>query len=272
MKAVLGRLLKGSGTGTAVIDYRGIVRQASDVVHHRRCIACQGLGPPLCPACSAELLRVQQHPGGFWVAGQYDGALRSAILAYKRRGWLALDRPLGSLLAGAVSEHLRRSWQVLAPRAVGLVPVPSHRDSLRDRGFDAVHRLATCAVVELARQGISASVVPCLVLAREYSRSSTAGAGGRRSVAGAFAGVRARSVAGAGPVRLVVVDDVVTSGATAWEALRALIAEGIPAEGAVAIAGTQLRRDALDRHGPGSAVGAGPMGERSSGAPEPAQC
>lgn len=203
----------------------------------------------MCPACSAELLRVQQHALGFWVAGQYEGVLRAAILAYKRRGWLALDRPLGSMLAQAVAEHLRRSIDGRAPREVGLIPVPPHRDSLRERGADVVHRLATCAARALASQGMRASVVPCLVLAQEYARSSTGSAGSRRSVDGAFAGVPVRRGAGAGSMQLVVVDDVITSGATAREALRALMAAGIPASGMVAIAGTELRSGGLHPQG-----------------------
>jgi len=85
---------------------------------------------------------------------------------------------------------------------------------------------------------MSASVAPLLILAREYPRSSAGSAGARLSVAGAFAGVREpRSVRG---TWLIVVDDVITTGATAGEALRALAEVGIEASGAVAIAGTEL--------------------------------
>lgn len=240
MTGVIRRLLGRYSLERRSPDPLGIVREASDVIHHRSCLACRALGPPLCAPCSAALLQVHRHALGCWVAGRYDGSLRSAILAYKRRGWLALDRPLGSMLAVAVAEHLTDATQGMAPRHIRLVPVPSHRDSLRERGVDAVHRLATQAAVALGSHGMSASVAPLLILAREYPRSSAGSAGARRSVAGAFAGVRVREPTSVRGTWVIVVDDVITTGATAGEALRALAEVGIEASGAVAIAGTEL--------------------------------
>jgi len=219
-----------------------LVHQASDVIHHRSCMTCQTPGPSWCAACSTAATQVHRHALGYWVAGSYDGSLRSAILAYKRRGWLALDRPLGSLLAAAVHEHLRDGTPGTVPRHIRLIPIPSHRDSLRERGVDTVRRLAVHAAVTLGRQGMQASVASMLTLAREYPRSSSGSASGRRSVVGAFVGVRDQEPREGQGVALIVVDDVITTGATAGEALRALRTAGIKASGAVAIAGTELMR------------------------------
>ncbi len=237
-------------------DLGDLARASSEVIHHRACLGCELPGPPLCPECASLLVDPHQHllqgsrelrgSEGMhpWVAGSYEGLLRKAILAYKRRGWLALDLALGQMLAIAVLCHAD-SGRRPPGHPIVLVPVPAHRDSLRERGVDSVQRLAHQAVAHLQRRGLAASVGVHLVLGHEYRRSSAGSASGRQGVAGAFASPR-RSLHGADPrlrgACIVVVDDVITTGATVGEAMRALRAAGLVVGGIAAIAGTPRHR------------------------------
>ncbi|MBU6243848.1 MAG: hypothetical protein KGP12_01405 [Actinomycetales bacterium] len=211
-----------------------LVEDASDVIQGRRCLACRAPGRPLCSACCENVISPHRHDTGHWVAGPYDGHLRSAILAFKEHGCLALGAPLGSMLAIAVLSLLAGDQ----PRScIRLVPVPSHRRSRRDRGFDAVGRLAAWAAQALSGAGLDASVSPALVMARDYARHSAGSVAGRSSAAGAFRGVPAPAFRAG----LVIVDDVITTGATVGEAHRALVAAGVTPIGVAAVAGTVRR-------------------------------
>ncbi|WP_411573930.1 ComF family protein [Streptomyces fradiae] len=109
---------------------------------------------------------------------------------------------------------------------LALVPVPSARRSVRARGHDAVRRVAVAAARELRRTGIEARVVP--VLRQRRVVADQAGLDARQryaNLAGALEVVPggARLLAGA---RVVLVDDLMTTGATLNEAARALCEAG----------------------------------------------
>jgi predicted amidophosphoribosyltransferase len=118
------------------------------------------------------------------------------------------------------------------------VPVPSRLRARRQRGIDTTSVMASYAAAELTRSGRPARAVPALAIRRAVGDQAALTAEQRRAnVAGAY-GVRSRY---AQPLRshraLVVVDDVVTTGATLAEAFRALTAAGAPPLGAaVAVA------------------------------------
>lgn len=136
---------------------------------------------------------------------------------------MALAGPLGAALAGAVA--------VLG--ADVLIAVPSSAAARRSRGFDHVTLLARAAA---ARTG--AQVVGGLRQQRRVRDQSGLDAAARASnIAGsmAFKG-RAGQLAGA---RILVVDDIVTSGATLTEAVRALSAAGICTSGVAVVAATR---------------------------------
>lgn len=139
--------------------------------------------------------------------GLYAGGLRTLHHAFKFAGWDLLAAPLGHRLAA-----LARSTAI-ASGADTLVPVPSTRRRNRERGYDPAMLLANETGRLLA--------MPCRTLlsrTRETPPQSALPAAERRgNVEGAFASSsRAR-----GRV-LVLVDDVVTTGATLFAAARAL--------------------------------------------------
>jgi predicted amidophosphoribosyltransferase len=219
----------------------------ADLVLGGRCVGCARPGRSLCRPCAATL-PTHAHsswpspaPGGMvtpWSAAAYDGLTRAMVVAHKERRVLALRRPLARMLAAGAA--------AAAPRgsALVLVPVPSRPGSARARGHDPTDALTRDAARLLRRQGYDARRVRLLV-----SRGAVADQAGLDAAARAanLAGsmfcptARLRRVAGR-RVCVVVCDDVLTTGATAREAQRALEAVGLEVAGIATAAATQLRR------------------------------
>lgn len=214
-----------------------------DLVLPQPCAGCAGPGP-WCADCAQVLHAAASRPLGVTrpdpvplgfpraaAAGVYDGAIRGALLAHKERGQLSLARPLGRALAAAVA-------CLDPPPGVLLVPVPSSRSAVRQRGHDHAWRLAKGAACVLRRAGLAAVPARGLRLARAVGDQSGLDAQRRAAnLAGAFL---ADSRLPAGAV-VVVVDDVVTTGASVAEAARALAAAGVVVHGAATVAATVRR-------------------------------
>jgi predicted amidophosphoribosyltransferase len=126
-----------------------------------------------------------------------------------------------------------------------LVPVPSSASAVRRRGFDHAVRLASGAARELRRRGLAVEVAPVLQAVRPVADQAGMGARERAAnISGAF-GIRAlprgmRQGDGRRPVVLIV-DDIVTTGATLAEAARALRGCGVDVAGAAVVAATPGR-------------------------------
>ncbi|MGW6536346.1 ComF family protein [Streptomyces sp. NPDC055011] len=204
-------------------------------------VACEGCGTPragLCTRCAGVLagdggsgggggvgapprVRPAPEPVGLPVvhaALPYEGVVRNLLIAHKERGALGLARGLGEALARAVEAAVGDSGS----GPLLLVPVPSSRRSVRARGHDPTRRVALAAAARLRRSGRSARVVPVLRQRRAVADQAGLGARGRWvNLAGAL-----EVVPGGGrPLangRVVLVDDLMTTGATLAEAARAL--------------------------------------------------
>ncbi|OBH90849.1 ComF family protein [Mycobacterium sp. E2989] len=192
-------------------------------------LQCGGCGAPStrwCAACAREL-RVaadQPHvvsprvdPGvPVFALGRYAGARRQAILALKEHGRADLVGPLAGALATGV--HRLLSWGMVET-PLTLIPAPTRRSAARRRGGDPVTRLVRTAVA-----GHPAITVAPALRMRALARDSVGlGTGAReRNVAGR---VRLRRAPPA--TEVLIVDDVVTTGATARESVRILRAAGV---------------------------------------------
>jgi predicted amidophosphoribosyltransferase len=221
-----------------------------DLVLPVRCLGCGGVSGPLCTPCAAEtgelrpvLVRPLDRPGGAEpavcvAAGRYAGPIRAAVVAYKERGHRALRRPLGALLAVAVAEAATAAGD--APLV--LLPVPSAPAAVRARRYDHTLLLARSAAGALARAGLAAVAVPGLRVQRAVADSVGLGAEQRRTnMAGAF-GRNPRARLPPGRLVVVLIDDVVTTGATLSEACRAARQAGLPVFAAAVLAATARRR------------------------------
>jgi predicted amidophosphoribosyltransferase len=208
-----------------------VLSALTDLVLPRCCIGCGRPGPGLCRWCvppegpfdATPVLGVR-----VTAAATYDAAVRSALLAYKERGRRDLAGPLAALLAGAVVRHG-------TSRAV-LVPVPSSAAAARSRGGDHVLRLAR----RVSRR-TGTDVEAALFLNRQVRDSAGLDPAERASNLDA-----AMTASAGGGRRALVVDDIVTTGATLHEAGRALREAGWAVCGAAVVAATPLRERRAD--------------------------
>lgn len=204
----------------------------------------------LCPGCLAALPVTaavtwpDPVPAGLvtpWATGEYADTLRALVVGHKDRGQWSLARVLAGLLATAV----RAAAGPPDGSPLVLVPVPSRPGSSRRRGYDPTGALVRGAARLLLRESYDALPAALLV-----SR------GGVRDQAGLTAAERAANLAGsmccpaAGlrrlaarrtRARVVVCDDVLTTGATAREAQRALAAVGLDPAAVAVVAATRRR-------------------------------
>jgi len=223
-----------------------------DLVLPSGCAGCGAAGGGVCPACAAELCRPpsvrrpRPAPSGLPVclsAGDYDGAIRELILAYKERGRRSLAAPLGDTLAAVVCA----GWP--GPEPVVLIPVPATAAAIRARHGDHMLRLAQRAV-RCLRAGGRAAAVATPVRALPKADSAHLDREQRAVSARTAFAIRTqwrdgqrlaalRSLADGGAV--VLVDDVLTTGSTLAAVAGALLDVGVPVALAVTLAATRLR-------------------------------
>jgi len=167
--------------------------------------------------------------GGLTVAAgaPYEGVLRAVLLAAKAHDRPGLCRPLAPLLSEALTA-LARAVPV-PERPVRLVPVPSAARAVRERGYRHVERIIAA---------LPGRPRACRLLRFARPAGRLAGLSRQERQAARRGAVISRPAAGAA---LILVDDVVTSGATLRECARALRAAGGEVLGAVAVASTPLR-------------------------------
>ena len=216
---------------------------------------CPGCGTPwwgACPACRehlqdqpTRLASPDPAPVGFPLAataGPYDEVHRGLLGAHKEDQALMLTSLLGDRLAAAVDELLA-AQQVLPGEPVVLVPVPSAASAVRSRGFDATAALARRASRRLAR---TRPVRSAGLLAQRAGRADQSGLDASQRAGNLRGGLRLRrgpttvGVRPDGPA-LVVVDDLVTTGASLTEATARLTEAGFEVLGAATVAATVRR-------------------------------
>jgi predicted amidophosphoribosyltransferase len=231
-----------------------VLAALADLVLPRTCAGCGRPGAMLCGRCAGlltvpHLATPRRFPPGFpptVAAGEYAGPVRPALIAFKERGRAELARPLGTALALAVAGVLAGLAEP-PPGPVLLVPLPSSAAALRTRGRDHVRELTRRAVGELVGAGRPATEARLLRRRGRVRDSAGLSAGERRAnLAGSFA-LRPATV----PLDavLVLVDDVVTSGATLTEAAAVLAAgrrpDAVPVLAAVVAATPRTARAAV---------------------------
>lgn len=219
---------------------RRLTSSALDLAFPAACSGCGREGLPLCPVCLPALDARLRLPGGTpiglpaeipapllqleWCA-PFAGPVRDALHDLKYAGERRLAEPLGAAIA--------RRWARVGIGAQVIVPVPVHAERERHRGYDQAVLIAAVAAGRLG-----------LPLARSLER-------GRATIAQFELGrdERAANVAGAFRLRaadpgaravvgrwVLLVDDVVTTGATLASCATALRRAGAAAVSAIAVA------------------------------------
>lgn len=228
------------------------------------CVGCGVEDADLCEDCAAELragtrrpFRAEAYGGalpllpdaeaeaGFSVlpvvaSGRYEGVMARALPAFKDRELLGLERVLAPALGRAVQEALRRLPSCAASE-VQLVPAPASARSRLSRSFDPLTRLIERAgVAGQSVRAVAAAQPPFGVLGSALrgrvaaGAQKSRGAGARRSsLAGTFC---AAPAAPGKQMEALLLDDVLTTGATLAEMHRALTAAGHRVCGAAVLA------------------------------------
>lgn len=182
--------------------------------------------------------------------GRYEGRLKAAIHALKYEGMYPAGGRLGQMLAGAIATLAGE-----APRQLLVIPVPLHRDKYARRGFNQAQSLAGHALSSLRKShpAWELKLAP-RALTRWRATDTQAGLTPRQrrlNVRGAFA-VSAPSKVARKDVLLV--DDILTTGATVRAAAQALLRAGAESVWVATLARAHryaLRDDAF-RHGTGA--------------------
>ncbi|WP_394844047.1 ComF family protein [Pendulispora brunnea] len=187
---------------------------AGALVAPERCAACDERVPfrtVFCTACAATASANRDGPGASHPLATlhapflYGGAIATAVTRFKYEGRSELARPLAHLLL--------RAWPQLKPLAIDtVVPVPLHATRLVERGFNQAALLGRL----LARRLGAAFEARALTRIKATEAQATLSREGRqRNVRGAF---EARQVDLLANRRVLLVDDVATTGSTLAEA------------------------------------------------------
>jgi predicted amidophosphoribosyltransferase len=240
-----------------------VLDPARDLLLGTHCLGCASPGRLVCAGC-AQALVVEPFrcwptpsPAGLvepWAATSYAGLARDLVIGLKERRLLPLVVPLSGLLAAAVeaavetlvgADRLEGTTGTGDPVPWLLVPVPSRRATVRARGHDAVGAVVAAAAQRLRSRGHLVDAASLLRLRPGVVDQSGLDAGARhQNLAGSMtvpgAGLR-RLARGHDRVRVLVCDDVVTTGSTLREAQRALECVGLVVRAGVCVAATPRR-------------------------------
>jgi ComF family protein len=226
---------------------QGLAQQLLDVVLPRHCASCTRLikseeagsfcaacwrqirliTPPYCPCCGQPFRSpvaltfspehrcgtCRVHPPPFDHAralGRYEGPLRQAIHLFKYRGKVVLQRPLLRLALAHFYQHYP------TPHYDMILPVPLHHSRLRQREFNQA-----AVVAKGLAQHLGVPLVERVLVRARPTRPQVELSGNerRRNVKEAFTVTDTACIAGQ---VVLLVDDVLTTGATVGEAAKAL--------------------------------------------------
>lgn len=207
---------------------------ALDILFPPRCVICNDAAEWLCAACQRNIIPLTQpwcprclipQPtdtlcdtcrdaevalDGLVAVGVHDGVLRAAILAYKYGNRPSLAPALSRLMVEAASSR--------RPGATIVMPVPSHPRRVAQRGYDHTHLLASQVASTLGLAYDNQSLVRVRFTPPQVGRTAQER---HANVADAF-----EAAPLAASSRILLVDDVYTSGSTMRACAKELLAHG----------------------------------------------
>lgn len=267
-------------TMTVIRAVRRSLRATLEMALPTTCGGCREPGATWCAGC-AQVLHEARFPAGSrqvsprpcpvsypptWAATAYATAARAALVAFKDGDRRDLAGTLAPLLADAMAAALATDLHLKLVLRSGngpvlVVPVPSSRSAVRRRGDAPLELLTRAAVARLARADREIILSPALRLGRRVADQAGLD---RRQRAGNLERamqVQPRWLPAIRGASCLLVDDVVTTGATLVEAARALSAGGAGYVAAATVAATQRRAPLLDETSGGEDAPARSIGQ-----------
>jgi ComF family protein len=258
------------------VTLKEILTGMADVIFPPRCLVCSAvmkehgplpfcpscssgirfIRPPLCPRCGipfpvpegkdhlcGECLAAERPYAVARAVGYYEGTLLTAIHRFKYRGKTGIGEVLGRMMG----DFARGIWDMKIFSLI--LPVPLHRRRLRERGFNQA--------VILARELAKRFSIPLdfMTLRREVFTAPQVGLGREdrlMNVRGAFTVKRPERIAGR---RILLVDDVYTTGGTLTECARILIRAKADSVAVLTLARAVQGQDAMAATAPDSDFG-----------------
>ena len=195
-----------------------------DILFPPRCVFCRRLlgreEKEICADCAKNLPFTQdggKQTGDFFsvcVAPlYYDGCVRDSILRFKFKDASGYSKTYSKLLADCIRTNLAGCYDLIS-----WVPLSGKR--LKERGYDQSMLLALAAALELDDVAVST-----LEKIKDVDRQSTAGSAEKRraNISGAYAAADPELIAGK---RILLIDDIITTGSTLSECARTLLDAG----------------------------------------------
>src|SRR5665811_2300255 len=245
---------------TVIGVVRRSLRATLEMALPTTCGGCGAPGATWCALCARETIlaayaggprRVSPTPCpvGYpptWAATPYDAAARAALVAFKDGDRRDLKTVLAVMLSDALAAALAadpglRTVLTSGNGPVFVVPVPSSPAAVRRRGDAPLELLTRAAVREVGLSSRELIVSPALRLRRRVADQAGLDHRQRASNVECAMQVRPRWRTSIGGVGCLLVDDVLTTGATLVEAARALRAGGAGHIAAATVAATQRR-------------------------------
>ena len=202
----------------------GFFSQLLDLVYPPRCIFCR---KPLkkgqrhiCDDCRGSISYTSgggRQSGDFYTVCvsplYYEGEVRKSLLRYKFKEATGYAQPYGELIAECVREHLTEGYDLISW-------VPLSRQRYKERGYDQAMLLALAAALELNDVAVST-----LEKVRDVEKQSLMGSEEKRraNISGVYRVADRELIEGK---RILLIDDIVTTGATLSECARTLLEGG----------------------------------------------
>jgi competence protein ComFC len=215
-------------------------RALLDLLYPPKCVICHRLleagEGPVCPACLRELPDYDGPEPGIRFAERcavtfyYEDRLRESFLRFKFSGLSFYADTYGKWLAGTIRDKLAGQYDLVSW-------VPVSRARRRSRGYDQAELLCRAAAKELGAEPVS-------TLRKKLDTPAQSGLSGRAERAAnavdAYEAVEPARFAG---LRILLIDDIVTTGATLSECARVLRTMGAAAVVCAALAAPRREQD-----------------------------